>query len=1123
MKYNIEDKGNRKSNTMKKFKVFFILLMAAFIIAAFSSCVQDLGGEKEDKMIVSDGAALVTLSLTMPASPATRTPGTLDENRVNTVDVLLFKTMGNNFYYRASGTTPVKDAAASNNENEAKKTFTVKLPLTPSGESYRLVVVANARAEISEFTPMLPISTIVPGSATVYSDVVDGLTRAVALDIPTTAFPMWGEIANVVISESGTTPASLAVNLTRAVARVDVSVKTSDPPEPTDPRFTLSSVHLYNRNTAGLVAPGNALPHLLPSASTTEGPLSYNVPAGKEKSFVRTIYAFEAAGGEDVEGTGWEDNTCLVIGGTYTDASNNAIPTYYRVEFRSGTYPGPYDYLALERNHLYEVAIQEVNAPGWPTKELAYANKPSNIVVTINAWNEGDLNDITFGDQHQIAVDKSSLEFYAEGVAKSLHVTTDYPGGWTVDESDFPGWLHVTAPAPDAVTHVATGAAGQTVELKLTAEALPSGTRPSHEFYIVAGNLKKLITVTQTSDAEFSLEVSPIKITFYKTPGAPRTIIVTSYPLTSSLAFSGARLSSFTWETNLGIPVGQAPPLSSPYTFQVQPEQNTGSSTRSGTLLVTLTDPAGHSIAKTVYIEQLARDMEFHATPSNPYPVAAGTYAFGVMSEGSWKLSEIPSDYPWLALLGDETGFHAPQTTKPYSFTLTNNLGQVAQRTATIAVSSSESFFPFPWTTFEIVQAGYPPLLNITSPVADAGGKHEVDLDAVSPAVVTFETNADWKFTGDSDYAATIGEATHNGASLAEGTSVAVTPASITPISRSVTFSPPSTETPAAGTPLETVVTFETTLGFPVATDAVTLKRIAKPLFSATFSPASGNTLPRTGASVTVTAATNAAWYVEATGIARQDEPATDYATNKTLTATLPTGPSDWSTTKTVTVTASRVDGEPVTATYSQSGYSLTHSTSGVPTSIGGTKKTIPVTFTGNCPAFSLRVVSGSTTLWSGIAAALSGTAPRDFSVPGNLASSRTITLQYYKNGTWVNVQSIVQGEQFALGSVTLTAENATSIICPSNHSYVSPYSANGWGTDWNSLCSFIMYKYNMSSSPPNIGSFPNDTIVFYITYYTANGTEFALLHFNDDGTFDGYYYITPTIGSTYSLLCIAE
>ena len=215
---------------------------------------------------------------------------------VNTVDVLLFKTMGNNFYYRASGTTPVKDAAASNNENEAKKTFTVKLPLTPSGESYRLVVVANARAEISEFTPMLPISTIVPGSATVYSDVVDGLTRAVALDIPTTAFPMWGEIANVVISESGTTPASLAVNLTRAVARVDVSVKTSDPPEPTDPRFTLSSVHLYNRNTAGLVAPGNALPHLLPSASTTEGPLSYNVPAGKEKSFVRTIYAFEAAG-----------------------------------------------------------------------------------------------------------------------------------------------------------------------------------------------------------------------------------------------------------------------------------------------------------------------------------------------------------------------------------------------------------------------------------------------------------------------------------------------------------------------------------------------------------------------------------------------------------------------------------------------------------------------------------------------------------------------------------------------------------------------------------------------------------------------------------------------------------
>ena len=58
----------------------FIIITAAFIIAALASCVRDLDGEKEEQFMAGDGEALVTLSLTMPASPASRaaTPGTLD-------------------------------------------------------------------------------------------------------------------------------------------------------------------------------------------------------------------------------------------------------------------------------------------------------------------------------------------------------------------------------------------------------------------------------------------------------------------------------------------------------------------------------------------------------------------------------------------------------------------------------------------------------------------------------------------------------------------------------------------------------------------------------------------------------------------------------------------------------------------------------------------------------------------------------------------------------------------------------------------------------------------------------------------------------------------------------------
>ena len=77
-----------------------IIIITAFIIAALASCVQDLGGEKEESFIAGDGEALVTLSLTMPASLASRatTPGTLDENKVNEIDVILFKTSNDKFY-----------------------------------------------------------------------------------------------------------------------------------------------------------------------------------------------------------------------------------------------------------------------------------------------------------------------------------------------------------------------------------------------------------------------------------------------------------------------------------------------------------------------------------------------------------------------------------------------------------------------------------------------------------------------------------------------------------------------------------------------------------------------------------------------------------------------------------------------------------------------------------------------------------------------------------------------------------------------------------------------------------------------------------------------------------------
>ena len=491
--------------------------ITAFLAAALllASCVKDLDDAKPALFEAKDSVALVTLSLAMP--PATRVMGTADENKVNQVDVLLFTSNNNDaYYYRAAGVDLNTDPTSS--VAEEKKTFTVRLPFTPTScaypasTTYRLVVVANARDAVNNFTPTLAPATIGTSGSTTLANVVDGLaaTTSTSSAMPTSAFPMWGEVAGVVISEGVATP-PIPVNLTRAVVRVDASVESGVD-------FTIESVRLYNRNCNGLVAPGAALPHLPGTLNNQEGPVPYTVPAVQQSRFEKAIYTFEAAAG--TLGANWKKNTCLVIGGRFGGVSDpsNAPLTYYRVEFAADDLP-----IALKRNHIYDVSILKVKAHGYPDADNAYANRPANIVVKITAWDEGELNDVAFNNYHYIAVDKSHLEFYKEGNPRSLRVVTDYPSGWSVDDSSFPAWLHVSG--------ATSGVAGAAAPLTLYADNYPDATGSrSHVFYIVAGNLRKEITVAQTSEREFSLEVDPWEMVFYKTPQAAKTINSTPYP-----------------------------------------------------------------------------------------------------------------------------------------------------------------------------------------------------------------------------------------------------------------------------------------------------------------------------------------------------------------------------------------------------------------------------------------------------------------------------------------------------------------------------------------------------------------------------------------------------------------
>ncbi|MDR1414295.1 MAG: FimB/Mfa2 family fimbrial subunit, partial [Odoribacteraceae bacterium] len=464
-------------------------------MALAGSCTTNV---REGYPAIGDGEHLVTLSFTVPGSPATRA---MDEEAVETIDVLLFDPSTDNIVYRAIGTKPVSNQ------------FTVKLP----ANTYNIVLLANARDMIPAAYP--PATTDASFTNDTRQDVLAAITKSIAPVggnwWPATfdRIPMWGYSNGFVVGTSSPT-----INLTRMIAKIDITVddKVTD--------FWLRNVRLYNYSTAGHVAPA-ALPPTAPADSRYAGydiTQWNNIPAGikayaphlstgvkatddyiiyiadlsNTKDIVEykdNIYAFESAAGVTYPAAGWKQNTCLVIGGYY---QSTAYPTYYRVEFKNAVDA----LLPLLRNHRYTVTITGVSANGYPTPEEAYNNLPSNITVQITAWNEGGLDDITFDPQHHLAVDENTLSFYTGGGQRTMEAVTDFPAGWKIEKDAAYDWFTVT-PA----THASTSQ--QTITVTIPGVG---GPREGH-FYIVAGNLRKMITVTQSELEEFMIQITDLE------------------------------------------------------------------------------------------------------------------------------------------------------------------------------------------------------------------------------------------------------------------------------------------------------------------------------------------------------------------------------------------------------------------------------------------------------------------------------------------------------------------------------------------------------------------------------------------------------------------------------------
>ncbi|MDR1273096.1 MAG: DUF4906 domain-containing protein [Odoribacteraceae bacterium] len=856
---------------MKQTRKLFPLAVLALFAGA---CVVNVEDEGEPAPVAGDDGRTVTLSITVPGPAASRAMPTTVEDSVETIDVLLFDAATDKFRYRAIGTKP-----------DATRSFSVRLPTG----NWTVVLLANARAELAN-AGIAPATLHDPGTKS-REEVLESIVMTLAPLAgwsDAKVFPMWGYYkksaggATTLNVDEYTSTIDDAINLTRAVARVDISMSAA-----AELVFSLESARLYNRSNKGSIAPlagpiaandgyivaqwsgGKAAGPHVPAASTEEGPVVYNInnsinPAGVDVySYAREIYTFEAAKGL----ANTTANTCLVIGGYY---NGSASPTYYRVEFIDKDD----NYLALLRNYSYNVKIQAVNGHGWPSADEAYRNNPANIIVNIVPWDEGGMNDVKFNDQHYLAVDKSELVFYSAASDKSLVAITDLPAGWTVDKTKFPAWLSIVAPVPDG--NIARGAANVPTTLALHAADVVSGPR-THEFYIVANNLEKMITVKQLDEEEFSLEVDPWELTFYKTPQQPKTIALSSIPAVDGSMYTFG----LDVKGNIAWTAGIAPNIIG-NTVTLKPGVNDGGATRGSTVLVTLAGPDGKTVTRPVNVRQLGREMNFKATPVNPYAAAGVTdQTFPVSSEATWKLATAESDLA----LEDKPGWYAATSTDYlYHFSLAANPGYTLRNITVNVTSSHSDFAP---RDFKISQEAVGPYITITEPSSPYNfGESGMAIE------VKFTTNATWTFATDATYANVIANA--SGATAGTPYPIAgVAPTA--PKDGSVTFTP-STGALMAGTK-STKVTFNTNpAGSPreiifnrvVPVDFTFLGYSWDGSSAPTLPPGTPLAVAKAGGSVWIHAATNVNWYGTIDALVTNTPAVTVPATNSTREMVVP-------------------------------------------------------------------------------------------------------------------------------------------------------------------------------------------------------------------------------------------
>ncbi len=503
-------------------RILSILASALFL----TSCIVD-PSTPDPQPPVPSGMADVSFKAELPAPGvvATRSIGSVAENKIENVYVLVFET-GNDgkLIYKGKGRN-LGVAAGAVREN--KITFTATLPV---GDYYDFVVLANAESVLSTFnvsdSPDKTRSDLMKLKRSLAVGAKWGVSSS-TMDL----IPMWGEINNRKLTTSEDVD---DFTLTRMLARVNVAY---EPVAPLDDNFQITSIRIYNYSTAGALIPAAAsldsedLPNSkLPTApdggygKQTGGYLEYtDITDGRTCS--NLIYLFEAAqNGSTYDSSSnddWRDNPCLVIGGKYKPDGVSSFPdkvTYYRIDFIQTTVNSqeePEDkWLPILRNFSYNISITEVSGEGYDTPDVAYDSAPFNMTATVLPWNERD-GKVVFDGVFYLWLSKDEFVFQRGGESgkmtdgtNAFEIMTDYmvnknprhaESGWHVDrivdtQTQLPvTWLSLNPNKRDDLTW----AKDVKDEVYFSFETNPGPNNREADVWIKAGRLEYKVHVVQ--------------------------------------------------------------------------------------------------------------------------------------------------------------------------------------------------------------------------------------------------------------------------------------------------------------------------------------------------------------------------------------------------------------------------------------------------------------------------------------------------------------------------------------------------------------------------------------------------------------------------------------------------